>query len=84
MESRKAPHLLTRFDMRAIVPSIRSENTKAVMTSVPTKNEPRGKKHRAPATTPSVPTSVTASGLTPQASSVRAIGVKTRVKKARA
>lgn len=46
-------------------PSTRSENTNSVMTIVPQKNSPRGKKTSAPAITPAVPRKVTVSGLTP-------------------
>ena len=61
-------------DIRAIVPSSRSENTNAVITRTPTSSWPRGKNTSAPATTPTVPTSVTASGLTPRRRKNLAIG----------
>ena len=48
-----------------MAPSMRSLNTNAVMTSTPVSSLPCGKKTRAPALTPRVPTSVTASGLIP-------------------
>ena len=65
MESQNAPKTELVPDWRAIWPSIRSLNTKAVITSTPCQSIPCGKKTRAPAATPSVPTSVTASGLMP-------------------
>ena len=46
-------------------PSIRSLKTNAVITSTPVSSSPCGKKTSAPAATPRVPTSVTASGLMP-------------------
>lgn len=67
-----------------MLPSTRSEKTKRVMTTVPQKNSPLGKKTSAPAITPAVPVSVTASGLTPIRSRNEANGVRTRVKNARA
>lgn len=42
VESRNAPQRLERPSCRAILPSIRSEKTKSVMTTVPQKNSPRG------------------------------------------
>src|SRR3954454_13564676 len=83
VESQNAPNLLTRPLARAIVPSRRSLNTNAVMTSTPVASLPCGKKTRAPAQTPSVPTRVTASGLTPRRISRWATGEMTFVKKAR-
>jgi len=44
---------------------MRSEKTNTVMTRTPTHSCPRGKKIKAPATTPTVPTIVTVSGETP-------------------
>ncbi len=84
VESRNAPHRLEIPACRAMFPSTRSEKTKTVMTIVPQKNSPIGKKTSAPAITPAVPMSVTASGLTPRRSSSAANGVRTRVKNARA
>ncbi|GAA5017854.1 hypothetical protein GCM10025734_69170 [Kitasatospora paranensis] len=84
VESRNAPHLEERPAWRAMLPSTRSEKMNRVIVMVPQKNSPRGKNTRAPATDPAVPISVTASGLTPQRSSIAANGVRTRVKKARA
>lgn len=52
VESRKAPQRLDRPSCRAMLPSTRSEKTNRVMTIVPQKNSPSGKKTRAPATTP--------------------------------
>lgn len=84
VESRNAPHRLEIPACRAMLPSTRSEKTKTVITMVPQKNSPIGKKTSAPAITPAVPTRVTASGLTPRRSSRAANGVRTRVKNARA
>lgn len=67
-----------------MVPSTTSEKMNAVITSVPTKKSPRGKNTSAAATTPTVPAMVTMSGLIPTRSSPCAVGVSTRVKKARA
>src|SRR5512144_2857953 len=83
VESRNAPQLDVRPEMRAIVPSSRSEKTKDVITRTPTISCPRGKNHRAAPTTPIVPTTVTASGLTLRRSRNRAIGVMRFVKKVR-
>ena len=83
MESRKAPKLLVRPDWRAMAPSMRSEKTKAVMTSTPTSSWPCGKKTTAPAQTPRVPTSVTTSGLTPARSRPVTTGLKKAVQNAR-
>src|SRR5512145_234359 len=66
-----------------MVPSRRSENTNAVITRTPTRRSPCGKNQRAATTTPSVPTTVTASGLTFQRSRSRATGEIRFVKKAR-
>jgi hypothetical protein len=60
-----------------------SENTKHVTTTTPSQIWPRGKKIRAPAATPSVPTRVTTSGLTPSLSSRWAIGAITLVQNCR-
>ena len=65
VESRNAPKVSVRPILRAIAPSIRSLKTNAVTTSTPCQSQPCGKKTSAPAATPSVPTSVTTSGLIP-------------------
>jgi hypothetical protein len=65
VESQNAPNFVVRPLTRAICPSIRSLNTKAVTTSTPCHSSPWGKKTSAPALTPRVPTRVTASGLIP-------------------
>ena len=65
VESRNAPKSSVRPILRAIAPSIRSLNTKAVITRQPCQSIPCGKKTSAPAETPSVPTTVTTSGLIP-------------------
>src|SRR6476469_2855129 len=65
VESKNAPNFETRPVLRAMAPSMRSLNTKAVMNSTPTKRCPWGKKMRAPAATPAVPTRVMTSGLIP-------------------
>jgi hypothetical protein len=65
VESQNAPNREVRPDTRAIWPSIRSLKTNAVTTSTPSHSSPCGKNTRAPALTPIVPTSVTASGLMP-------------------
>ena len=64
----------SRPSSRAIVPSIRSLNTKAVITRTPMSSSPCGKKTSAPAHTPRVPTSVTASGLMPSRRNSRTNG----------
>src|SRR6478672_4899923 len=66
-----------------MAPSTRSEKTKAVITSTPANSQPCGKNTSAPATTPAVPTRVTASGDTPQRRRRSTTGVKTLVQKAR-
>ena len=65
VESKKAPKVPVRPILRAIAPSMRSLNTKAVTTSTPCQSMPCGKNTSAPAETPRVPTTVTASGLIP-------------------
>ncbi len=62
-------------------PSMRSENTNAVTTRTPTNNCPRGKKPKAPATTPTVPTIVTVSGETPHFINTCEMGLKRLVQK---
>jgi hypothetical protein len=84
VESSQAPQRLVLSVIRAIVPSMRSEKTNAVMNTVPQKNSPRGKNASAPTTTPTVPTRVTTSGLTPRRTRKPATGRKMRVKRARA
>jgi hypothetical protein len=42
VESRNAPHVEDLPRSRAMIPSMVSEKTKAVMTTVPQKNDPRG------------------------------------------
>ena len=53
------------------------------MTTTPSHNWPRGKKISAPAHTPTVPTSVTTSALTPSLSRRLAIGAITLVQNCR-
>ena len=65
VESRNAPKGVIRPLVRAMYPSIMSLKTKAVITRTPASSHPCGKKTSAPAQTPSVPTKVTAFGLTP-------------------
>ena len=84
VESKKAPHRLERPASRAIVPSRVSEKANATITIVPQNSSPRGYSTSPPTHTPSVPSTVTTSGLTPARSSARAIGVKSRVNSARA
>ena len=79
VESRNAPQRPVDPASRAMIPSTRSENTNAVMKSVPQNRCPRGNSTSAPRLTPSVPTTVTVSGLTPARRSVRATGVNRRV-----
>jgi hypothetical protein len=51
--------------MRAIAPSKRSLNIKKLITSVPTKKSPRGKKYKALHKTQKAPMAVTALGVNP-------------------
>jgi hypothetical protein len=65
VEAQKAPNFELVPVSRAICPSMRSLKTNAVITRTPVSSIPCGKNTSAPAHTPSVPTKVTASGLTP-------------------
>ncbi|MNW59174.1 hypothetical protein D3C74_370760 [compost metagenome] len=83
VESRNAPHGPERPDSRAITPSSASENAKTMIAMVPANRCPVGNSHSAEATTPTVPTIVTASGETPIRSRKAATGVNKRVTTAR-
>src|SRR6476469_9876693 len=83
VESRNAPNGLDFPVSRAMCPSMRSLKTNAVITRTPVSSLPCGKKTSAPAATPSVPTRVTASALTPSLMSRWATGEMTFVQKAR-
>ena len=74
VESKNAPNLDVLPVARAIAPSIRSLKMKQVITRTPMSSSPRGKNTRAPAETPRVPTSVTASGLMPSLMKALTIG----------
>ncbi len=65
VESQNAPNRELRPSSRAILPSIRSLKTNAVMNRTPISSSPCGKNTSAPAQTPTVPTNVTVSGLMP-------------------
>src|SRR4051794_25937687 len=69
--------------MRAITPSTLSLKMNSVTTRVPTRSWPRGKNASAPTQTPSVPTTVTTSGLMPRRRNSLAIGVMTLVQVSR-
>src|SRR3954463_6452564 len=56
--SRNAPQVLDTPRERAISPSSMSEKTNSVIASAPQKKTPRGKKARAQAETPTVPSTV--------------------------
>ena len=77
VESQNAPNFELRPSSRAILPSIRSLKTKAVMNRTPTSRCPVGKNTRAPAHTPTVPTKVTVSGLMPSRMKSRTNGRST-------
>ena len=69
---------------RATAPSTMSSITNAQTSSVPTKNQPRGKKITALATAPTVPTTVMTSGVSPARASREPIGTIAREIAARA
>ena len=83
-ESSTAPNTEPLPPARATAPSTMSSSTKNVMISVPASHHPRGKNTTAAATEPTVPTAVTASGVTPARARLVPSGTSAREMEARA
>ncbi len=78
VESRKAPQAPVVPVTRASAPSSMSASTKTVQTAAPANRWPVGSSQSAAATTPTVPVTVIALGVTGVRASASPIGVSTR------